>query len=100
MLIVAGEIRMQSGTRDQFLTAVRPMVAASILEPGCRTYAFSPDPDDDDLIRLYELWDDEDAIAGHVASEHMAEWVRARAELPILSADIMKYTVTEGVPLG
>jgi quinol monooxygenase YgiN len=100
MLIVAGEIRMQSGTRDQFLEAVRPMVAASILEEGCRTYAFTPDPDDDDLIRLYELWDDEDAIAGHVASDHMAAWVEARAALPILSVDIMKYTVTEGVPLG
>ena len=34
MLIVAGEIRMQAGTRDQFFTAVRPMVAASLLEPA------------------------------------------------------------------
>jgi quinol monooxygenase YgiN len=100
MLIVAGEIRMQSGTRDQFLTAVKPLVAATLLEDGCHTYAFSPDPDDDDLIRLYELWDDEASLAAHLASEHIAEWRTTSASLPILSADIVKYTVTEGVPLG
>jgi quinol monooxygenase YgiN len=100
MLIVAGEIRVQAGTRDQFITAVRPLVAATLLEEGCHTYAFTPDPDDDDLLRLYELWDDEPSLAAHLGSEHIAEWRAVSAVLPILSADIMKYTVTEGVPLG
>ena len=54
---------MQSGTRDQFLAAVAPLVAATLLEDGCHTYAFTPDPDDADLIRLYELWDDEASLA-------------------------------------
>jgi quinol monooxygenase YgiN len=100
MLIVAGEIRMQPGTRDQFLEAVRPVVAATLLEEGCRVYAFTPDPDDADLVRLYELWDDEAAIAAHLASEHLAAWRTTSASLPIRSRDIMKYTIAEAVPLG
>lgn len=100
MLIVAGEIRVRSGGRDRVLAAVRPLVAATLLEDGCHTYAFTPDPDDDDLIRLYERWDDEAALAAHLASEHIAEWRTTSASLPILSADITKYTVSEGVPLG
>jgi quinol monooxygenase YgiN len=100
MLIVAGEIRMQSGTRDQFLAAVGSLVAATLLEHGCQTYAFTPDPDDADLIRLYELWDDEESLTAHLGSPHIAAWQSTSAELPILSADLFKYTVTDAVPLG
>ncbi len=99
MLIVAGEIRMQPGTRAQFFEAVAPMVAATLEEPGCRAYAFTPDPDDDELIRLWELWDDQAALDGHVASQHMAEWRERGRDLPVIERDINKYTVIEVAPL-
>jgi quinol monooxygenase YgiN len=100
MLIIAGEIRMEPGTREQFFEAVAPMVEATLLEPGCRAYAFTPDPNDDTLIRLWELWDDEDALAGHFASAHMAEWrVRGR-DLPVTGRDLVKYTISGVEPLA
>jgi quinol monooxygenase YgiN len=100
MLIIAGEFRMQPGTRDRFLEAVAPMVAATREEPGCQAYAFTPDPDAGDLIRLWELWDDEDALAGHFASAHMAAWRKRSADLPVTSREINKYTVSDVSPLG
>lgn len=100
MLIIAGEFRMQPGTRDQFLDAVGPMVEATLTEPGCRAYAFTPDPNEDELIRLWELWDDEAALAGHFASPHMAAWIERSAALPVVSREINKYTVSDVAPLG
>lgn len=100
MLIIAGEFRMQSGTRDQFFESVAPMVEATLTEPGCRAYAFTPDPNDADLIRLWELWDDEDALAGHFASEHMAAWRERSAALPVVSRVVNKYTVSDVTSLG
>ena len=100
MLIVAGEIRMQPGTRAQFLEAVAPMVAASLAEAGCRTYAFTPDPDDDDLIRLFELWDDEAALESHRASAHMATWHERGRTLPVAGRDLNLYTVADTRPLA
>ena len=47
MLIVAGSIRVDPDHRSAMLEAVVPMVAATRAEPGCRAYAFSPDPDDE-----------------------------------------------------
>lgn len=91
---------MQPGTRDVFFEAVAPMVAATLDEPGCRTYAFTPDPDDPDLIRLFELWDDEAALAGHVSSAHMAEWRTRSASLPVVSRDLHKYSVADVERLG
>jgi quinol monooxygenase YgiN len=100
MLIVAGEIRMKPGTRDRFLAAVGPLVAATIEEAGCHTYAFTPDPTDADLIRLYELWDGEPSLAAHFESAHIAAWQEVRATLPIVSSSLHKYIVTDSVPLG
>ena len=100
MIIVAGTFRMQPGSRAQFFEKVGPIVAATLEEPGCHAYAFTPDPDDADLIRLYELWDDQEALDHHFASEHMATWWVLSAPLPIMSREIMSYTVTDARPLG
>lgn len=99
MLIVAGSITTEPGGREIFLDAVRPMVAATLTEPGCREYAFTPDPDDPDRILLYELWDDQDALEGHFASDHMAAWQAASADLPVSGADIKKYTISDVGPV-
>lgn len=100
MLIVAGEITCEAGSRDRCLAAVAPMVAATRQEVGCRSYVFSPDTDDEALIHLYELWDDADALAGHFASTHMAEWNKVKATLPFTGMSIMKYTIADSEPLG
>ena len=46
MLIVAGTFTIEADHRTEMLTAVRPMVAATLEEPGCQAYVFSPDVDD------------------------------------------------------
>ncbi len=100
MLIVAGEIRMQPGTRQQFLDAVAPVVAATCAERGCRQYAFTPDPDDADLIRLYELWDDESCLLDHLDSAHIAGWRVTSATLPVASRNLHRYDIGAVSPLG
>ena len=100
MVIVAGTFRVEPGSRSRFFEEVAPVVAATLEEPGCRVYAFTPDPDDADLIRLYELWDHQEALNQHFASEHMAAWKERAASLPIMSRDIMSYTVADARPLG
>ena len=97
MLIIAGSIT--TGSRDAFLAAVAPMVAATHTEAGCREYAFSPDPDDDDRILLFELWDDQEALDAHFATEHMAEFQRAMKGIEVAGMDIKKYTISDVGPV-
>lgn len=99
MLIVAGSITTEDGGRAAFLDAVAPMVAATHTEPGCREYVFSPDPDDANRVMLFELWDDQDALDAHFASDHMAEFQRASAGLPVTGRDIKKYTISDVGPV-
>ncbi len=99
MLIVAGSITMHDGGRDAFLAAVAPMVASTLQERGCHEYAFTPDPNDENRILLYELWEDQEALDGHFASEHMAQWQTDSKGLPVAGADIKKYTISEVGPV-
>jgi quinol monooxygenase YgiN len=94
MLIVAGTIEVDPEHRDAMFDAVAPMVAATRAEPGCRAYVFSPDVDDPALVHLYELWDDQAALDAHFASDHMADWQKAAADLPIRGRDIKKYLIS------
>lgn len=101
MLIVAGEIITTSEDgRSRFLAAVAPVVTATLREAGCQTYAFTPDPTDACLIRLYELWDQESSLEAHLASSHIAEWQTVQASLPIVGRSIHKYTISDVAPLG
>ncbi len=99
MLIIAGTLTVEADRRRDMLDSVAPMVEASRAEPGCREYVFSPDPHDPSLVRLFELWESEDALAAHFASEHMASWQARAADLPITGRDIAKYTIAEVGPV-
>ena len=99
MLIIAGSITTEDGHRDAFLTAVKPMVAATHTEPGCREYVFSPDPDDDNRLLVFEMWDDQDALQAHFATDHMAEFQRKMADIAIAGMDIKKYTISDVGPV-
>ncbi|MEM9563067.1 MAG: putative quinol monooxygenase [Actinomycetota bacterium] len=94
MLIVAGTLQIDPEHRDAMFASLVPMVEATRAEPGCRAYVFSPDTDDPGRVHLFELWDDQAALDGHFASEHMAAWMAQAAELPIRGRDITKYLVS------
>lgn len=49
--VVARSAPIQQATRDD--------------EPGCLVYCFAADPVEPDLIQVYELWEDEAALAAH-----------------------------------
>ena len=56
-----------------------------VVEPGCRQFDVCRDAQDPGLFFLYELYDDEAAIAAHLASPHFkhfnaftAPWVAAK----------------------
>ena len=99
MLIIAGSITTEAGHRDAFLTAVAPMVVATHTESGCQEYAFSPDPVDANRILLFELWDDQDALDAHFATEHMAEFQSKMAGIAVAGMDVKKYTISDVGPV-
>lgn len=92
MIIVAGTFTTAPGERDRVIDLARDVVAETRREEGCQEYVFSPDVDDPDLIRLYELWDGRDQLEAHLRTPHIAEWRQASAGL-ITGSSVRVFTV-------
>jgi (4S)-4-hydroxy-5-phosphonooxypentane-2,3-dione isomerase len=49
---------------------VENALASAAVEPGCRQFDVCVDPERDNVFFLYELYDDDAAIAAHLATAH------------------------------
>ncbi len=100
MIIVAVEVKVDSGAAAQVKDAITRMETATREEPGCITYAFSVDVSDDTTIRVIERWKSMDDIKGHMASPHMAEFNKAMGAIRPKGLDIKAYEIAREVALG
>jgi quinol monooxygenase YgiN len=94
MIILAGSIRIGTGKRDDAMDVMSRMVEATRAEDGCIAYSFAFDLADDHMIRIFEVFQDEAALAAHRASPHMDEWRAAAPMLGVGDRDMWQYDVT------
>ena len=102
MIQINGTITLAPGTiahNPDTVEAIKAMVAASRAEDGCYTYTFAQDLSDPDTLIIYERWRDQEALAAHGKSAHMAEFQKVMAANPPLGRDLRVYETDEGNPL-
>jgi quinol monooxygenase YgiN len=82
MLVVLAEARFDLKDTEQVRAMAQPMIEASRAEPGCGGYDYAFDLLEPDLMRVRELWANEQALKDHFATPHMAAFLKgvARAE--------------------
>jgi quinol monooxygenase YgiN len=61
---------IKEGELDAVLAALRPLAEASRQEPGCLLYQAHRDPENPNVLFLYEQYLDEAASRAHAESEH------------------------------
>ncbi len=94
MLIVHVSARITPEALESLREVAAKMVAATVQEPGCITYAFTFDILTPGLMRIVEVWQDDAALAAHFKTPHMTEFqVAIKGKIEIISAE--KY-ITEG----
>jgi len=76
MLVVLAEARFDPKDTEQVRAVARPMIEASRAEPGCGGYDYAFDLLEPDLMRVRELWRDEQALKDHFATPHMATFLK------------------------
>jgi quinol monooxygenase YgiN len=94
-LILAGTIRIAPERLAELRPHLRAQVEATRAEPGCLDYALTEDTLDPGLIRVYEHFLDEDALAFHRASPHMAAWRAACADLGTYDRNLSSFDVSD-----
>ena len=99
MLIIAGTITVAPEDRAAFLEAAVAAAAGTRTEAGNQEYVFSADPVDSGLVRLFEIWESEEALAPHRGTDHMKAFGAAMKELKVTGRALMKYTVSDSTSL-
>lgn len=93
MIILAGTVRLPPENLKKAQAAFEAMIAATRAEPGCIAYAFAHDVMEAGLIRIFEIFADQAALAAHRASPHMAQWRAAWPALGIGERNMTHYDV-------
>ena len=65
---------IKEGELDAVLAALRPLTEASRAEPGCLMYQAHRDPENPNVLFLYEQYADEAAYQAHAESEHFQRY--------------------------
>lgn len=75
MISFTVRMKFKPEDREQIQEALRPLTAASRLEPGCVTYIPHTLEDDPDTVFIYEQYRDQAAREVHSASDHFKKYV-------------------------
>ncbi len=94
MIVVSGLININAAKADRAVELTGALVAETRKEAGNLTYEYWQDPADAGRWRVFEEWDNEQALNDHLGSPHMATFMTDAAELEISSVDISRYDVS------
>lgn len=94
MYSIIVKTKLKPGKTDEFLAAMLPNAQASVRdEPGCHTFDVLQDREDPELFWLYEIYQDEAALAAHKLTPHYkasrAVVTDLIAEQSVIRADVL-----------
>ena len=100
MIVVSGRARIRDGERETALREGRAVAAASRKEAGCLTYEFSIDIDDENVVRIFEEWESQEALDAHFRTPHLQAFGAVLARILEGETSMTRYVVESAGPLG
>lgn len=86
--------------RAEVIAASAPLQAATRSdEPGCLVYCFAADPVRDDLIQVYELWEDAESLQAHFDHPNYHAMRELLGAAGLASAVSRKFRIDAAAPV-
>lgn len=95
MIILAGTIRIPAENVARAAPHLDAIVNGTRSESGCISFSFAHDVLDEGLIRIFEVFANEQALAAHRASPHMAAWRAVQPELGVGERNLTQYEISK-----
>lgn len=98
-ILVSAVMELDPAHAERILLEARPLIEASLAEPGCLAYSWALDPLSPGTVHVFEKWTDEAALAHHFTLPNYTD-MRAilRSAGPIKSSSA-KYKVALEEPI-
>ena len=91
MIVIAGSFRFDNGITNDVLDACRLVMEGTRAEEGCLDYIFYPDPLEEDILRVFERWVDNDSLQNHFTMGHVDAFRKAMGGWSISDREINKF---------
>jgi (4S)-4-hydroxy-5-phosphonooxypentane-2,3-dione isomerase len=95
MISINVVLEIQPDRVAEFLEIMGANAAASRKEPGCLRFEISRQFDKPNVFSLAELYQDNDAVESHYATEHVARWRAAAATNLVISRHAVRGEVID-----
>lgn len=95
MIIVTGTIELDPSGIDKARAAAAEMMTETHKEAGCHVYEFSQVIGSDTVFRVYEEWEDMEALTAHFHAPHMVTFRAAMAEVGVVARNIFRMQAGE-----
>lgn len=91
MLVISGELAVAPEQHDQLLALIDEVEAPSRLEAGCHAYQFWLHRSERGSVHVFEIWEHEDALMAHVATDHYRAFATGLKQLDVRTREIQRY---------
>jgi quinol monooxygenase YgiN len=68
-VVIFTRLTAKPGRREELLAVLNELGAATNAEPGCQRFVVHPARDEPDLVLGYEVFDDDNAVVAHRATD-------------------------------
>ncbi|ANF54887.1 hypothetical protein DA69_09095 [Brevundimonas naejangsanensis] len=99
MIIVHAELTYAPTDVPEVARAMLHLAHATRRESGCLQYFVAYDLETPGCLRLQEVWSDEEALAAHFKTPHMADFVRQTSGLVRRSLRAKRYVASSALDL-
>ncbi|MDP3735937.1 MAG: putative quinol monooxygenase [Hyphomonadaceae bacterium] len=82
MLILTVNLRVPRADQERLRPHMEAVVKASRQEAGCLQYTYGFDLLEPDIMRVFEIYKDDEALKAHGASEHFKTWREISGQYP------------------
>ena len=98
-VLITATMDMDPAHARRIIEEARPLIEASLAEPGCEAYSWALDPLNPGRVEVFERWVDEASLAHHFTLPNYTEMrTHLRSAGPIKSVS-RKYRVAEECPV-
>ena len=99
MIIIAGNMDLDPGRRDEALTTAEPFIAGALTQRGCEAYTWAADLNVPGRVHVFERWTDAEALAAHFVGPHYLGMLQCLGGFGLKAADVAKYRVDYNEPV-
>ena len=91
MIVIAGSFRLDDGVTNDVMEACKTVMQATHQEEGCHEYIFYPDPLDSDVLRVFEMWENDQALKNHFGTAHVNAFRESMGSWDTSEREIKKF---------